>query len=76
MEPGTLVTMRQGLKLSQAELAAVLGVSRTALSMWENGHAPIPQKAVQTIYELCPSGTFSNTVDTFLKQTCNIPQAP
>ncbi len=54
MEPAILVTIRHRLKLSQAILAKIVGVSRTTLSMWENGHAPIPKAAVELIKRLFP----------------------
>src|SRR3989449_7815100 len=47
MEPALLVTIRHRLKLSQAILAKIVGVSRTTVSMWENGHVPIPKAAVR-----------------------------
>src|SRR2546427_12230773 len=49
MEPALLVTIRRRLKLSQAILAKIVGVSRTTVSMWENGHVPIPKAAVELI---------------------------
>ncbi|TLY29861.1 MAG: helix-turn-helix domain-containing protein [Nitrospirae bacterium] len=49
MEPALLVTIRHRLKLSQAILAKIVGVSRTTVSMWENGHVPIPKAAVELI---------------------------
>ena len=54
MEPAILVTIRHRLKLSQALLAKIVGVSRTTVSMWENGHAPIPKAAVELIKMLFP----------------------
>ena len=54
MEPALLVTIRHRLKLSQAILAKIVGVSRTTVSMWENGHVPIPKAAVELIKRLFP----------------------
>jgi DNA-binding XRE family transcriptional regulator len=54
MEPVLLVTIRQRLQLSQALLAKTVGVSRTTISMWENGHVPIPKAAVELIKRLFP----------------------
>jgi len=54
MEPALLVTIRHRLKLSQAILAKIVGVSRTTVSMWENGHVPIPRAAVELIKRLFP----------------------
>lgn len=54
MEPALLVTIRRRLKLSQAILAKIVGVSRTTVSMWENGHVPIPKAAVELIKRLFP----------------------
>ena len=54
MEPALLVTIRQRLKLSQAILAKIVGVSRTTVSMWENGYVPIPKAAAELINRLFP----------------------
>ena len=54
MEPVLLVAIRHRLKLSQALLAKSVGVSRTTVSMWENGHVPIPKAAVELITRLFP----------------------
>src|SRR5439155_8221822 len=54
MEPALLVAARHRLKLSQAILAKSVGVSRTTISMWENGHVPIPKAAVELITRLFP----------------------
>src|SRR5437660_12930795 len=54
MEPAVLVTIRHRLKLSQAILAKIVGVSRTTVSMWENGPVQIPRAAVELIKRLFP----------------------
>jgi DNA-binding XRE family transcriptional regulator len=54
MEPALLVTIRHRLKLSQSILARTVGVSRTTVSMWENGHVPIPKAAVESLKRLFP----------------------
>ena len=54
MEPALLVTIRHRLNLSQAILAKIVVVSRTTVSMWENGHVPIPKAAVEMIKRLFP----------------------
>jgi DNA-binding transcriptional regulator YiaG len=54
MDPALLVTIRHRLKLSQAILAKIVGVSRTTVSMWENGHVPIPKAAVELLKRLFP----------------------
>jgi DNA-binding XRE family transcriptional regulator len=54
MDPALLVAIRHRLKLSQAILAKIVGVSRTTVSMWENGHVPIPKAAVELIKRLFP----------------------
>ena len=52
LEPATLVMIRHRLKLSQENLARMIGVSRATLSMWENGRAPIPKSAAELIEQL------------------------
>ena len=54
MAPALLVTIRHRLKLSQSILAKAVGVSRTTVSMWENGHVPIPKAAVESLKRLFP----------------------
>jgi len=54
MEPAHLVSIRFRLKLTQARLAEMMGVSRATVSMWENGHAPIHKAAVQLLTMLFP----------------------
>lgn len=52
MEPVILVAVRQRFKLSQVSMAKIVGVSRATLSMWENGHVPVPKYAAQVITQL------------------------
>ncbi len=48
-----LIRIREKIGLSQAEIAAEFGVSRSALSYWESGKNPIPETALRLleIYE-------------------------
>lgn len=54
----TTVLMREGLRLTQAEVAKVLGVSRVTLARWENGTRSPSRQALddlQDFYESYPS---------------------
>ena len=49
---GTVTGMRLRLRLSQAALAAQLGVSPRTVSRWEKGETPVPQLAVLAVQGL------------------------
>ena len=38
LSPGLILALRRRLKLTQAELAKLVGVSTVAVGMWESGH--------------------------------------
>lgn len=40
--PQHLTTFRKHFKLSQAQMAKELGITRCTLSRWEKNHTPIP----------------------------------
>ena len=41
--------LREQIGMSQEELATALGVSRTTVTMWENGHSMPPASKLPTI---------------------------
>ena len=57
MAPRELKRIRRGLGLTQAALAAELGVSRVSLARWEIGQHPIPELASRLIRHLAREGT-------------------
>jgi DNA-binding transcriptional regulator YiaG len=50
MTPTQLKRLRRRLKLSQSQLGARLGVSKTSVFMWESGRTPLPHWLTFTIH--------------------------
>jgi DNA-binding transcriptional regulator YiaG len=52
MDAKTVRRIRKGLKLTQAGLAARLGVHRLTVSKWERGQHPVPPMAERLLKQL------------------------
>lgn len=63
MLPSELKNIRIGRKLSQKEMADQLGITRPALTQYENGSRTIPLYIVKLIQVLFPKRSINNVND-------------
>lgn len=57
MTATALKRLRSKLRLSQAELAAEIGVHQTTVQRWETGERPVPGPAKRLLSQLAEQAT-------------------